>query len=220
MTGQVPRLLVLAKAPLPGRAKTRLCPPCTHEEAAALAEAALRDTLAAVTAVPDVRHVVVLDGEPGDWLPAGVDVVEQERGTLGDRLAAAFASDDGPALLVGMDTPQVTPELLATGLAAVLDGHDAAIGPAHDGGYWAIGLRRPDAEVFRGVPMSTPTTLREQRRRLAALGLRTAELPSLSDFDDIASAADLGRAFPGLRFSKALAGMGLTDANAAPDVEP
>ena len=207
MTRARPRLLVLAKAPVPGQVKTRLCPPCTHEESAALAEAALRDTLAAVREVPDVRHVVVLDGAAGEWLPPGVEVVAQRSGSLADRLAAAFASDDGAAFLVGMDTPQVTSELLAGGVAAILDGHDAAIGPAPDGGYWAIGLRQPDADVFRGVAMSTTDTLQQQRRRLADLGLRTAELPALRDFDDIGSAIAVASEFPDLVFSRALAGM-------------
>jgi rSAM/selenodomain-associated transferase 1 len=204
-----PRLLLLAKAPVPGQVKTRMCPPCSHDQAAALAEAALHDTLAAVREVPDVRHVVVLDGAAGDWLPPGVEVVGQGSGSLGERLAAAFGSDDGPAFLVGMDTPQVTTELLAGGVAAILDGHDAAIGPAPDGGYWSIGLRHPNADVFRGVAMSTAGTLEEQRRRLADLGLRTAELPPLRDFDDIASAVAVASEFPALAFSRSLAGMDL-----------
>ena len=108
-----------------------------------------------------------------------------------------------------MDTPQVTSELLAGGVAAILDGHDAAIGPAPDGGYWAIGLRLPDAEVFRGVAMSTRGTLVEQRRRLADLGLRTAELPTLRDFDDIGSAVAVASEFPDLVFSRSLGEMDL-----------
>src|SRR6201997_2625355 len=102
-------LLVIAKQPLPGRVKTRLAPPCTHEQAAALAEAALAATLHTVLPVPAARRVLVLDGEPGPWLPPGFDVVPQCGGPLDERLAAAFAGADGPALLIGMDTPQITP---------------------------------------------------------------------------------------------------------------
>ena len=105
-------LLVIAKEPRPGRVKTRLTPPFTPEEAAALAEAALADTLRAVAAAPARRRVLVLDGQPGPWLPPGFDVVPQCAGGLDERLAAAFAGCDGPALLIGMDTPQVTPGLL------------------------------------------------------------------------------------------------------------
>ncbi|MFE0102501.1 DUF2064 domain-containing protein [Streptomyces sp. NPDC059009] len=103
---------MIAKEPRPGRVKTRLTPPFTPEEAAELAEAALCDTLRAVAATPARRRVLVLDGTPGPWLPPGFDVVPQCPGGLDARLAAAFAGCDGPALLIGMDTPQVTPDLL------------------------------------------------------------------------------------------------------------
>ena len=83
-------LLVLAKSPVPGKVKTRLCPPCTPEQAADLAEAALRDTLTAVGATPVVRRTVVLDGPVGPWLPAGFEVLPQRGDGLDERLAAAF----------------------------------------------------------------------------------------------------------------------------------
>ncbi|MFE3287906.1 DUF2064 domain-containing protein, partial [Streptomyces sp. NPDC059233] len=145
-------LLVIAKEPVPGRVKTRLTPPFTPQQAAVLAEAALADTLAAVAATPAERHVLVLDGAPGPWLPPGFDVVPQRGGGLDERLAAAFAGCAGPALLIGMDTPQVTPELLAPALA--FDAYDAWFGPAADGGFWALGLAAPDPALLLGVPMS------------------------------------------------------------------
>ncbi len=121
---------MIAKAPVPGRVKTRLCPPCTPAGAAALAEAALGDTLAAVARSRRAgRRVLVLDGEPGPWLPRGFEVVPQRGDGLAERLAAAFADVGGPALLIGMDTPQVSPALLDDGLRA-LDGADAALAPA------------------------------------------------------------------------------------------
>lgn len=105
-----PTLLVIAKEPLPGRVKTRLTPPYTPQEAAALAEAALTDTLHALLRTPARRRVLVLDGSPGAWLPSGYEVAPQAAGGLDERIAAAFGlCDDGPALLVGMDTPQLTP---------------------------------------------------------------------------------------------------------------
>jgi hypothetical protein len=200
-------LLVLAKAPVPGRVKTRLCPPCSPAEAAALAGAALADTLDAVLATPARRRVLVLDGDPGPGLPAGVDVVAQRGRGLDERLAAAFAdAADGPALLVGMDTPQVTPALLAAAAAAlVAPGVDAVLGPAVDGGWWAAGLRRPDPLAFLGVPTSTPGTGEAQRRRLAALGLAVAALPTLRDVDTIADAAAVAAAAPHTRFARRLA---------------
>jgi len=198
-----PALAVIAKAPVPGRVKTRLCPPYTRAEAAALAEAALRDTLAAVRAVRGVRRVVVLDGAPGRWLGPGIAVIPQRGGDLGERLAAAFADLGGPALVVGMDTPQLEPGHLRRALAA-LARHDAVLGPALDGGYWGIGLVAPEPAVFAGVPMSRPDTCARQRARLRELGLSWEEREPLRDVDDAASARAVAAAIPGSAFARAL----------------
>ncbi|MYX93378.1 DUF2064 domain-containing protein, partial [Streptomyces sp. SID486] len=190
-------LLVIAKEPLPGRVKTRLTPPFTPAEAAALAEAALADTLHAVSAAPATRRVLVLDGSPGPWLPPGFDVVPQCAGGLDLRLADAFARCEGPAVLIGMDTPQVTPELLTVDFS----GYDACFGPAEDGGFWALGLVRPDPALLRGVPMSTARTGAVQRRRLVAAGLRVRDLPRLRDVDTAADAAAVAALAPHGRFA-------------------
>ncbi|MEU3414521.1 DUF2064 domain-containing protein [Streptomyces sp. NPDC006658] len=194
-------LLVIAKEPLPGRVKTRLTPPFSPAQAAALAEAALADTLHAVAATPATRRVLVLDGTPGPWLPPGFDVVPQCAGDLDARLADAFARCEGPALLIGMDTPQVTPELLSVDFA----GYDACFGPAADGGFWALGLAEPDPRVLRGVPMSTRWTGAVQRRRLVAAGLRVRDLPRLRDVDTAADAAAVAALAPHGRFAARLA---------------
>jgi rSAM/selenodomain-associated transferase 1 len=197
-------LVVLAKAPVPGRVKTRCCPPCTPEEAAELAAASLADTLAVVTATPADRRVLVLDGAPGPWLPDGVEVVAQRGGGLDERLAAAFDDVGGPALLVGMDTPQVTVDLLAAATARLLeDGTDSVLGPAADGGFWAVGLRRPDPDVFVGVPMSRPDTGARQLDRLAARRHRVRLLPMLTDVDDLVTARAVARLVPESRFAAA-----------------
>jgi glycosyltransferase A (GT-A) superfamily protein (DUF2064 family) len=195
--GPVTTLLVIAKEPVAGRVKTRLVPPCTPRQAAALAEAALADTLHTVLAAPARRRVLVLDGEPGPWLPPGFDVVPQCGGGLDERLAAAFAAVSGPALLIGMDTPQLTPGLLAVDW----EGADAWFGPAADGGFWGLGLRVPDADLVRGVPMSTTDTGALQRARLDAAGLRVAELPRLRDVDTAADAVAVARQAPLSRFA-------------------
>ncbi|MER6075561.1 DUF2064 domain-containing protein [Streptomyces sp. NPDC001817] len=195
-------LLVIAKEPLPGRVKTRLTPPFTPQQAAQLAEAALADTLHAVAAAPATRRVLVLDGTPGKWLPAGFDVVPQCAGTLDERLADAFAHCSSPALLIGMDTPQVTPELLTVDFADC----DAYFGPAEDGGFWALGLAEPDPALLRGVPMSTPATGAVQRERLVAAGLRVRELPRLRDVDTVADAHAVAALAPRGRFAARLAG--------------
>jgi len=199
-------LLVIAKQPVPGRVKTRLVPPCTHEQAAALAEAALADTLHTVLMVPARRRVLVLAGRPGPWLPPGFDVVAQCDGPLDERLAGAFAAVRGPTLLLGMDTPQVTPDLLTVDWQAA----DAVFGPAADGGFWALGLRVPDPALLRGVPMSTAETGAIQRARLVAAGLRVADLPQLRDVDTVADAVAVARQAPHSRFAaraRALAGV-------------
>jgi len=199
-------LIVLAKAPRPGRSKTRLCPPCTPRDAAALARAALADTLDAVLATPAARRVLVLDGPVGDWLAPGVEVVAQRGAGLDERLAHAFADVGGPALLVGMDTPQVTARDLARGLERLATpGVDAVLGPATDGGYWAIGLREAQPRAFLGVPMSTAWTGRAQHERLRRLGLRVALLPALRDVDRIADARAVAALAPAGRFARALA---------------
>jgi len=200
-----PALLVIAKEPVPGRVKTRLCPPCTPVQAARLARAALQDTLAAGAAADGAgRRVLVLDGRPGAWLPAGWEVIPQRGDGLAERLAAAFADVGPAAFLVGMDTPQVTAAQLSAGLAA-LERAQAVFGPAADGGYWSIGLREPDPAVFARVPMSRPHTGATQRARLSALGLRTVDLPPLLDVDDIASARAAAAAAPAGRFAAELA---------------
>ncbi|WMX43633.1 DUF2064 domain-containing protein [Streptomyces roseicoloratus] len=207
-------LLVIAKEPLPGRVKTRLTPPFTPEEAASLAEAALADTLAAAARVPAGRHVLVLDGAPGPWLPAGFDVVPQAAGGLDERLAAAFSACAGPALLIGMDTPQVTPGLLAPAL--VWDAHDAWLGPAADGGFWALGLARPDPALLLGVPMSRADTGAVQYQRLRAAGLSVGLLPVLRDVDTAADARQVAADAPGTRFAARLAAPAGPIARAAP----
>jgi hypothetical protein len=190
-------LLVIAKQPVPGRVKMRLVPPCTHEQAASLAEAALADTLQTVLKVPAARRILVLDGKPGPWLPPGFDILPQCGGPLDERLAGAFAAVHGPTLLIGMDTPQVTPDLLAVDWRAA----DAVFGPAADGGFWALGLRVPDPALLRGVPMSTPNTGSVQRERLIAAGLRVADLPQLRDVDTAADAVSVARQAPRSRFA-------------------
>jgi rSAM/selenodomain-associated transferase 1 len=198
-------VVVLAKAPVPGRVKTRLCPPCSPVEAAGLAEAALRDTLDAVRRARVDRRVVVLDGSVGDWLPDGFTVVAQRGTGLGSRLAGAFTAVGAPALLVGMDTPQLTPGVLEAAWATLEDPScDAVLGPALDGGYWAIGLKHRTVGAFTGVPMSTPRTCARQHERLCRLGLRVVTLGAQRDVDDVRDAFEVARQAPTTRFARSL----------------
>jgi hypothetical protein len=201
-------LAVIAKAPAPGRSKTRLCPPLSPVEAAKLAEAALCDTLAVVTDTAVDRAVLVLDGSPGPWLPAGLEVIPQRGDGLDERLASAFSDLPGPTLIIGMDTPQVSAPLLERGLRGLWSA-DAVLGPTTDGGYWAIGLRDPDPRALLGVPMSSAVTLLAQRLKLSQLGLTVAELATLRDVDTYTDAIAVAASVPETAFARAVAGVPL-----------
>jgi glycosyltransferase A (GT-A) superfamily protein (DUF2064 family) len=217
-------LVVIAKEPVAGRVKTRLSPPYHPDEAAALAAAALTDTLEAVLAAPAARRTLVLDGAPGGWLPCGrgLRIIPQRGAGLDDRLAHAF--DDAyaghPMVLIGMDTPQVTPALLHAAMTALTcapaateerAGRDAVLGPAADGGFWSLGLRTPaaHAHLVRGVPMSRPDTGRRQLDRLTGAGLTVAGLPELRDVDTAADATEVAAIAPHLRFTRTLLDLGV-----------
>ena len=199
-------LVVLAKAPVAGLAKTRLAPRYGPRGAALLAAAALQDTLDAVAAAAARHRVLVLDGDLAQAVervvvPPGFDVVPQVPGTHAERIAAALAGCSGATLLVGMDTPQLTPALLR-----VPGRTGACLGPAADGGWWALGLRDPArhaAAALVGVAMSTPDTGAAQHRRLRDLGLRVTRLPLLRDVDEPDDADAVAALAPATRFAAA-----------------
>ncbi|HLN16815.1 MAG TPA: TIGR04282 family arsenosugar biosynthesis glycosyltransferase [Acidimicrobiales bacterium] len=202
--------LVLAKAPVPGRVKTRLCPPLSPEEAADLAAAALADTMVAVGRSSARRRVLVVDGDPTGVVPPGCDHLSQRPGDLGARLAGAFedayATSPLPMVLVGMDTPQLTPHLLEEAAAALASGGtDAVVGPAADGGFWLLGLRQPVPGLFDGVPMSRATTGEALSGRLAHLGLRWRVGPVRRDVDELDDAVAVAHVAPDTQFAAAFA---------------
>jgi rSAM/selenodomain-associated transferase 1 len=203
--------MIIAKEPVAGRVKTRLTPPYSPDQAAALAEAALRDSLLAVSATPATQRVLALDGLPGSWLPPGFVVIPQRGTGLDERLAAAFSDAyrllREAVVLIGMDTPQVTPALLGEA-AEALERHDAVFGPAADGGFWLLGLREPDPSLLRGVPMSHPETGKLQLDRLDRAGLTVHLLPELTDVDTAADAVEVAEQAPASRFAAALKELG------------
>lgn len=212
------QLLLLAKAPVPGRVKTRLCPPWTPEQAAGVAAAALADTVDALTATPAVARTLVLDhpdGAPGEWPaaspgPPGWRLAVQRGGPLGERIAAAYLDTALPgvaSLLVGMDTPQLTPAHLGAA-AARLGDTDAVLGPAWDGGWWLLGLRDPLAgAAVAGVPMSTARTGADTVAALRGRGLSVATTATLRDVDTAADAIAVAAAGPPGRFARLVAGL-------------
>ncbi|MDM4719237.1 DUF2064 domain-containing protein [Micromonospora sp. WMMA1363] len=219
-------LLVVAKSPVPGAVKTRLCPPATPAQAARVAAAALRDTLDTVAATPGVTPVLALHGRFADAdadadadaedaavlcaVTTGWVVLPQRGVSLGDRLAAAYADvavayPGQPVLQIGMDTPQLTPALLGAAARRLADA-DALLGRAADGGWWALGLREPrHAAVLRGVPMSTPETGRRTAVALSGRGLRVQPLPVVRDVDEWADALAVAATVPDSRFARQVA---------------
>ncbi|WP_394617898.1 DUF2064 domain-containing protein [Lentzea sp. JNUCC 0626] len=208
-------LLIMAKSPVPGEVKTRLCPPLSPEEAADVAAASLLDTLSAALDTPGAVPVVALAGvvrreDVRDALAECV-VIPQRGDTFASRLVHAHADVARfrmPVLQIGMDTPQVTPSLLES----CGEFGEAALGFAADGGWWALGLRDPlRASVLRDVPMSRSDT---GARTLEALQgperLRDDEvrmLPTLSDVDTIEDARLVAGQVPGSRFAATLLGI-------------
>ena len=211
-----PHCLVVAKAPVAGRAKTRLGAEVGMAAAADLAAAALLDTLDACRATfgPERTHVALTGtltrAARGREIAAqlrGWSVFAQVGDTFADRLAAAHAEvgrrTGAPTVQIGMDTPQVT-EALLRAVAAGLDEHDAVLGDAPDGGWWVLALRDPaDAVALRDVPTSTPYTGARTREALQGRGLGVGDAPPLRDVDTVADARAVAAAAPGTRFAAA-----------------
>jgi uncharacterized protein len=205
-TGNQTQVIVIAEEPVPGLAKTGLTPPLRPEEAALVAAAALADTLDVVAAAPAARRVIALDGAAGAWLPGGFEVIGQRGGGPGERLAAAFAdahaSAQLPMVLIGTDTPQVTADMIGDAIASLESGEaDAVFGPATNGGFWLLGLRRPDRSLLAGVPMASPDAGRVLLERLAGDGSRVALAPRLTAVGTFDAAEQVARQIPASRFA-------------------
>ncbi len=191
---RAPAVVIFAKAPIPGRVKTRLALRIGLREAAELQAAMLLDTAHVVGHAPAGRRpadAYCAAAEPEDvprlvaLLPREFTVMRQGAGDLGARLARVFAEllpRGAPVLALGADCPDLTPDLLQLALDGLARA-DGVLGPAVDGGYWTIGLARFDAELFRDMPWSTAGLAERSRRRFAERGLALEELPELRDLD-------------------------------------
>jgi len=201
-------IAVFAKAPVPGRVKTRLVPPLTPEEAAAVARACLETTLRRFVPALDAPITLFLDGEADRTLQTlveslAVPIVPQVGADLGARLVEAFRSlrEGGAAraVVLGSDSPTIDVTWIARAIAS-LDTHDAVIGPTEDGGYYLIALRAEVPELFRDIPWSTGSVARATLERASALGIAVDVLPVWYDVDDIATLrralAEGGEHFP------------------------
>ena len=214
-----PRGLVVAKAPVPGFAKTRLAARVGAHNAAELAAAALLDTLAAVADAFGECHLALAgdvdDACRSDEIRAAVaswHVFAQEGTTFGDRLAHAHrvvaGCGPGPVVQVGMDTPQVTASVLAAAVDELRPG-GGVLGPAEDGGWWLLGLDDPTAaDVLPDVVMSTDRTGSDTRRALAGRGVALATTTTLCDVDTIEDAEAVALVAPLTRFATAWSALG------------
>lgn len=181
-------IAILAKAPIPGLAKTRLIPSIGAHAAAVLQERLTERTVETAAATdfgpvtlwcsPDIDRASFLD------LARRFPIVlkQQPGGDLGDRMLGAIAAQNGPTLVIGTDCPALTAEHLHAA-AAALDNADVVIIPAEDGGYVLIGAHVVHLDLFSGINWGTSTVLAETRARIAALGLKAVDLPTLWDVD-------------------------------------
>ncbi|WP_225731136.1 MULTISPECIES: DUF2064 domain-containing protein [unclassified Nocardia] len=188
-------LLVIAKAPVAGFAKTRLTPPLTPAEAATVAAASLLDTLDAVRRSAIRHRVVAFTGDIAaaensaelSRMLGEFEIVPQRGSTFGERLANAHADAarwGAPVLQIGMDTPQLAPATLTAAARLLAETGDAVLGPAVDGGWWALGLASPQpARALVTVPMSTDRTGALTRKAMRDCGLRVRNLPLYRDVD-------------------------------------
>ncbi|MBG0740056.1 DUF2064 domain-containing protein [Paeniglutamicibacter antarcticus] len=209
---------VIAKECLPGRVKTRLCPPLTPAQAAAVAQASLSQTLEFVRGLPVTGRLLVLDGTARPEDSDGFRLIPQAAGGLDQRLAAICAAVPGPLLILGMDTPQLELQHIQDLLddwAAPSPVHDAWLGRASDGGFWGLALYTPRGDLIRGVPMSTDQTGAAQLARLTGAGLQVGQLPMLDDVDTFADAAHVAATVPGTAFAAAVAALAAAPAEVA-----
>lgn len=215
-------VLVVAKAPVPGLAKTRLAATVGAEAAASIAAAALLDTLDAVAAAPVQARVVALTGDLG-MAHAGAEIQEAlraftvigQRGRdFAERLANAHADAAAatglPVLQIGMDTPEITGRLIEDCADALL-GSDAVLGMAADGGWWLLGVRDPaTAHCLVDVPMSRPDTGALTLTALRDTGVAVRQVCAMPDVDTIDDVETVRRmCAPGSRFIEATLAAGV-----------
>jgi len=197
------RVIVFAKAPVPGSAKTRLIPALGAAGAARfharLVERALGTACAAslgpveLCCAPDRSHPFFTECAAR----VGVSLTDQGTGDLGERMHRALAADL-PAVLIGADCPAMTPDYLREAAAALAAGQDVALGPAEDGGYVLIAANRIRPDAFARIGWGGPDVMEEQRARLREIGWRWSELPPLWDVDRPEDLARIRSGVPGV----------------------
>ncbi len=185
-------LTVFAKQPVPGKVKTRLCPPLNHVEAAQFYEHSLREVISRAKTLSECDLLICYAGERR-WFAEnfpGTALLQQRGGDLGVRMETAlrdlFAAGYQRAVLIGSDLPDLP--LKEVRLAfELLDEVDVVYGPARDGGYYLVGESTHCPDLFRDIPWSTGVVLEESLKKAATVGLFTARLPVYEDLDDVAA---------------------------------
>ncbi len=169
----------------------------------------LRDVLSRVRQMKNIKPFLVFDGDASEFSWRGLEVRKQGPGGLADRLAKSVidcgARPNVPLLIIGMDSPEITTRLLEQSVEQLArPAVDAVLGPTRDGGYWGIGMKRPDPSAFHNVPMSTSRTFAAQLSVLQERGMRTELLPELSDVDVFSDAFEVARRIPDSLFARAV----------------
>lgn len=196
---------IMIKAPRTGFSKTRLSPPLTPTEAADISRCFLRDTAAAIAAFtrtnPPISAVAVYtpvgsEGEFNELLPGEFKMIAQRSAGFGERLSGAvedlFSVGYGAVCLIDSDSPTIPPSFFERLAKALLESKDQLVlGPCVDGGYYAVGLRRPHRRIFEDIAWSTDQVCRETLERASEIDLPVMTLPSWYDVDDQASLRQL-----------------------------
>jgi rSAM/selenodomain-associated transferase 1 len=197
------RVIVFAKAPVPGSAKTRLIPALGAAGAARFHARLVERALG--TACAASLGPVELCCAPNRSYPFfaecaarfGVALTDQGTGDLGERMHRALAAGL-PAVLIGADCPAMTPDYLREAAAALAAGQDVALGPAEDGGYVLIAANRIRPDAFARIGWGGPDVMEDQRARLREVGWRWSELPPLWDVDRPEDLARIRSGVPGV----------------------
>jgi rSAM/selenodomain-associated transferase 1 len=182
-------IVVFGREPIPGRVKTRLASAVGEDRAAEIYTRLLEHTLTEATATGIGVVLSLAQAQTGQWKPPpGLQIEVQSEGDLGRRMGQSFrrhfTMDADQVLLIGSDCPGVTRDHLLKALE-MLSSAPVVLGPAEDGGYWAIAQQAPGVDCFSGVPWSSDKTLEITRERLRMLGVEWAEIETLEDVDTV-----------------------------------
>ncbi len=184
-------LAIMVKAPRPGQVKTRLVPPLSNDEAASLYRCFLTDIFRKLSYIPDTDIFVAYSpegstGEIKPLAPEGFFYLPQDGADLGERMFNVFKYLSGSyaaAALIGSDVPDIPEEYIEAAFKALEDGAEAVFGPAVDGGYYLVGLKRPLSSVFEGIEWSTASVMEKTIERLNSLSIPFRLLPAWHDID-------------------------------------